>query len=117
GDKFHGAEQFQNDLMRQKVLERCGWQFFRVRGGEYYSNRKKAMQPLWKLLKANDIQIEKLQIQNNYQHSEFVETEIKTNEPVKSETIKQIVPRQDTIFEQSDLFEIPKQVAMDFSNQ
>jgi hypothetical protein len=26
GDKYHGAEQFQNDLMRQKVLERCGWQ-------------------------------------------------------------------------------------------
>ncbi|MBK0384517.1 AAA family ATPase [Pedobacter sp. SD-b] len=117
GDKFHGAEQFQNDLMRQKVLERCGWQFFRVRGGEYYSNRKKAMQPLWKLLKANDIQIEEPQIKNNYQHSEVEETEIERNETAQSETIKQIIPRQDTIFEQSDLFETKKQVAMDFSNQ
>lgn len=53
GDKFHGAEQFQNDLMRQNVLERCGWQFFRVSGAEYYSNRKKALEPLWKLLKEN----------------------------------------------------------------
>lgn len=117
GDKFHGAEQFQNDLMRQKVLERCGWQFFRVRGGEYYSNRKKAMQPLWKLLKANDIQIEEPQIKNNYQHTDVEETEIERNETAQSETIKQIIPRQDTIFEQSDLFETKKQVAMDFSNQ
>jgi very-short-patch-repair endonuclease len=51
GDKWHGAEQYQNDLMRQKVLERCGWQFFRVRGGEYYSNRIKALEPLWEILK------------------------------------------------------------------
>ncbi|MBN2603266.1 MAG: AAA family ATPase [Candidatus Thermoplasmatota archaeon] len=50
GDKWHSAEQFQNDLMRQKVLERCGWQFFRVRGGEYYANRIKALEPLWEIL-------------------------------------------------------------------
>ena len=48
GDKWHGAEQYQNDMMRQKVLERCGWQFFRVRGYEYYSNREKALEPLWR---------------------------------------------------------------------
>ncbi|OQY01264.1 MAG: hypothetical protein B6I26_05255 [Desulfobacteraceae bacterium 4572_130] len=46
GDKWHGAEQYQNDLMRQKVLERCGWQFFRIRGYEYYTNRIKALKPL-----------------------------------------------------------------------
>lgn len=50
GDKWHGAEQHQNDIMRQKVLERCGWQFFRVRGYAYYTNREKALEPLWKLL-------------------------------------------------------------------
>jgi very-short-patch-repair endonuclease len=50
GDKWHGAEQHQNDLMRQKVLERCGWQFFRVRGYEYYSNREKALKPLWEMI-------------------------------------------------------------------
>lgn len=49
GDKWHGADQYQNDLMRQKVLERCGWQFFRIRGGEYYSNREKSLAPLWKI--------------------------------------------------------------------
>lgn len=50
GDRWHGAEQYQNDLMRQKVLERCGWQFFRVRGYEYYSNRIKALEPLWNMI-------------------------------------------------------------------
>lgn len=51
GDKWHGAEQYQNDLMRQKVLERCGWQFFRVRGYEYYTNRGKALDPLWNMIR------------------------------------------------------------------
>ncbi|MBF0534575.1 MAG: tetratricopeptide repeat protein [Nitrospirae bacterium] len=53
GDKYHVVEQLQNDLMRQKVLERCGWQFCRIRGAEYYSNRKKGLEPLWKMLKKN----------------------------------------------------------------
>jgi len=50
GDKWHGPEQHQNDIMRQKVLERCGWQFFRVRGYEYYTNREKALEPLWNMI-------------------------------------------------------------------
>lgn len=50
GDQWHGPEKYQDDIMRQKVLERCGWQFFRIRGGEYYSNREKALEPLWNLL-------------------------------------------------------------------
>jgi very-short-patch-repair endonuclease len=53
GDKFHGPEEFQSDLNRQKTLERCGWQFFRVRGSEYYSNRKEAMKDLWLILQQN----------------------------------------------------------------
>lgn len=50
GDKWHGAEQFQNDQMRKNVLERCGWQFFNVRGSEYYTNRTKALEPLWGMI-------------------------------------------------------------------
>ncbi len=51
GDKWHGPEQYQNDIMRQKVLERCGWQFFRVRGSEYYTNREKALEPFWNMVR------------------------------------------------------------------
>jgi superfamily I DNA and/or RNA helicase/very-short-patch-repair endonuclease len=53
GDKFHGADHFENDMMRQKVLERCGWQFFRVRGAEYYTNRVKSLEHLWVILEKN----------------------------------------------------------------
>ena len=59
GDKWHGAEKFQDDMMRQKVLERCGWQFFRVRGGEYYSNKEKALEPLWGMFKEHDLNKQK----------------------------------------------------------
>jgi superfamily I DNA and/or RNA helicase/transcription elongation GreA/GreB family factor/very-short-patch-repair endonuclease len=52
GDKWHGPEQYQNDITRQKILERCGWQFFRVRGYEYYTNREKALEPFWKMIPA-----------------------------------------------------------------
>jgi len=55
GDKWHGADRYQDDLMRQKVLERCGWQFFRIRGGEYYSNRVKALAPLWEIFEKKPI--------------------------------------------------------------
>jgi very-short-patch-repair endonuclease len=50
GDIWHSAEQYQNDILRQKDLERCGWRFFRVRGYEYYTNRKKALEPLWQMI-------------------------------------------------------------------
>lgn len=50
GDKWHGPEQYWNDISRQNKLERLGWQFFRIRGHEYYSNRERALEPLWKLI-------------------------------------------------------------------
>lgn len=57
GDKFHGPAQYESDIMRQKALERCGWQFFRIRGSEYYFNKEKALIPLWKLLDKNDTSV------------------------------------------------------------
>lgn len=50
GDYWHGAKQYQKDMIRQRDLERSGWQFFRVRGSTYYANRKKALEPLWEML-------------------------------------------------------------------
>ncbi|MDB4011069.1 AAA domain-containing protein [Polaribacter sp.] len=93
GDKWHGAEQHENDMMRQKVLERCGWQFFRVRGYEYYTNRKKALEPLWEMIpeieeikepvrsKEEDISTEN-EIENN--SVEFKKT---TSEPSSSNLV------------------------------
>ena len=51
GDRWHGPDQHWNDLMRQRALERCGWPFFRVRSHEYYTNKEKALEPLWNMIK------------------------------------------------------------------
>ncbi|MDP3981305.1 MAG: AAA domain-containing protein, partial [Chlamydiota bacterium] len=50
GDKWHGHEQYDADMRRQRILERCGWTFWRIRGSEFYHNPDKAMASLWELL-------------------------------------------------------------------
>lgn len=51
GEQWHGPEQAWADAGRQRFLERIGgWRFFRIRGPEYYSNRKKSLEPLWRIL-------------------------------------------------------------------
>jgi very-short-patch-repair endonuclease len=47
GDSFHGPEEFDRDIRRQRVLERLGWNFWRVRASEYYLDPAKAMARLW----------------------------------------------------------------------
>lgn len=64
GDKFHTRDDYEKDMYRQKVLERCGWQFFRVRGSEYYYNRIKALEPLWLLLSKNEVKTPEPEIIN-----------------------------------------------------
>lgn len=36
GDRYHPPEKWLEDLERQRVLERLGWQFIRIRGSSYY---------------------------------------------------------------------------------
>ncbi|WP_373281953.1 AAA domain-containing protein [Compostibacillus humi] len=50
GEKWHGPEKFEEDMQRQESLERAGWKFWRIRGREFYFNRKKAMESLWSKL-------------------------------------------------------------------
>jgi very-short-patch-repair endonuclease len=47
GDDWHGADRYEQDMARQRDLERAGWQFVRIRGGEFYRDRDKASEPLW----------------------------------------------------------------------
>jgi very-short-patch-repair endonuclease/MinD-like ATPase involved in chromosome partitioning or flagellar assembly len=117
GDKYHGAEQFQNDFMRQRILERCGWQFFRVKGAEYYSNRRKALEPLWKLLKTNDLQKNELQNACNSQQINLQKTDCKDivdNQPAR---INQAYPVGKTIIDQIDLFQVNDQESINLIGQ
>ncbi|MDY3974043.1 MAG: AAA domain-containing protein, partial [Veillonella caviae] len=45
GERWHsGEEKLKEDMERQTILERLGWQFIRIRGSEYYSNPKETME-------------------------------------------------------------------------
>lgn len=50
GDHWHGAAQYDKDMARQRELERCGWEFWHVRGGAFYRNQEAALLSLWELL-------------------------------------------------------------------
>lgn len=50
GDEWHGIEQYEGDVARQRVLERCGWRFWRIRGGEYYRGPEGSLESLWRTL-------------------------------------------------------------------
>jgi hypothetical protein len=50
GDTWHGVERFQEDMARQRMLERSGWTFWRVRGGTFYRDPDAALEKLWSTL-------------------------------------------------------------------
>ncbi len=56
GDRWHGLDKWEEDMDRQRVLERVGWTFWRVRGSEFYQDPHKAMSSLWKKLDEMNIQ-------------------------------------------------------------
>lgn len=55
GDNWHGADRYEADMQRQRQLERCGWEFFRVRESAFYSNKENALAGLWQALEERGI--------------------------------------------------------------
>jgi len=55
GDNWHGADRYEEDMQRQRQLERCGWQFFRVRESAFYANKDNALAGLWRALEERGI--------------------------------------------------------------
>ncbi|NDD29139.1 MAG: hypothetical protein EB084_12815 [Proteobacteria bacterium] len=50
GEDSDGAERYEEDLQAQRVLERCGWTFWRLRGSAFYRDPAAALQGLWETL-------------------------------------------------------------------
>jgi very-short-patch-repair endonuclease len=50
GDQWHGLEQWGADVDRQRMLERCGLNFWRVRGSTFYRDQEVALSSLWQEL-------------------------------------------------------------------
>lgn len=44
GDRYHPPENLDSDLDRQRILERLGWRFVRIRGSEYFRNPESTME-------------------------------------------------------------------------
>ena len=56
GDRWHGPERYESDMARQRMLERCGMRFQRVRGSSFYANRIASLQPIFEALGALGIE-------------------------------------------------------------
>lgn len=46
GDTFYGVERIEQDIDRQRVLERAGWTFIHIRGSVFYRNQEAALKPI-----------------------------------------------------------------------
>ena len=55
GDNWHGADRYEEDMQRQRQLERCGWEFFRVRASAFYADKNAALKELWSMLEERGI--------------------------------------------------------------
>lgn len=55
GEGTHPLEKIGEDMARQAILERVGWTFIRIRGGEFYRNPEKAMEKVFLKLEVMDI--------------------------------------------------------------
>lgn len=50
GDKYHGPEQWRDDMQRQRVLERAGWTFWRCFGSSFVRRRQEVLDDLFSTL-------------------------------------------------------------------
>jgi very-short-patch-repair endonuclease len=50
GDRFHGPEQWREDMRRQRVLERVGWRFWRCFASSFYRDSDRVMTDLFETL-------------------------------------------------------------------
>lgn len=47
GDRYHPMEKLAEDMDRQAILERLGWQFVRIRGSSFYRDKELSMKPVF----------------------------------------------------------------------
>jgi len=65
GDQFHGTDEFESDMQRQRILERCGWIFFRIRASAFYAGKDKSLHSLWTILEELGIHPQRRQKQTS----------------------------------------------------
>lgn len=56
GDTWHGPDRYEADMARQRMLERCGWLFIRIRGSVFYANQSKAIEELVRAIRSHGLE-------------------------------------------------------------
>lgn len=57
GDAWHGPDQYEADMARQRMLERCGWKFLRIRGSAFYANQNRVIDELIDAIRAHGLEV------------------------------------------------------------
>ncbi|HEY6867675.1 MAG TPA: AAA domain-containing protein [Candidatus Eisenbacteria bacterium] len=52
GERWHDPDAHRDDAARQMALERIGWEFHRIRGGEFFRDAERSLAGLWRRLDA-----------------------------------------------------------------
>ena len=55
GDHWHTPDNYEDDMKRQRQLERCGWEFFRIRESAFYLDKEQSLKKLWEILESKGI--------------------------------------------------------------
>ena len=55
GDAWHGPDRYEEDIARQRDLERCGWEFCQVRESVFRLDPDKALEDLWEKLERRGV--------------------------------------------------------------
>ncbi|MBM7489139.1 very-short-patch-repair endonuclease [Micromonospora luteifusca] len=55
GDAWHGPDRYEADMARQRELERCGWEFFRIPQSAFAVDEAAVLQELWAALNRRGI--------------------------------------------------------------
>jgi len=79
GEKWHSTEeQIKQDMERQRILERCGWEFIRIRGSKYFKNPESTMKDVIDELNKKGIYPEKMESENYLIKEEELLNKVKT---------------------------------------
>ena len=91
GDAWHGPDRYEADAARQRDLERCGWEFWRVREGVFRLDPDEALTDLWKTLERRQVfptSEEKIR-RDGASRTELPDDDEADQQPIESETLWQ----------------------------
>lgn len=72
GDKYHGADKWEYDIRRQRILERAGWRFWRCFASQYYRNKELCHNDLISTLAHYHITTSSVSVLHTYLHIDYL---------------------------------------------